>query len=344
MRKKFLIIIIIFLTGFFINCGEALPCSEIFINNEFIVSARNFDFPFGDGVAVVTPRGIRQTPAFANNGAKPLSGVSKYGSVIFNVKLPVKNSIQTSANAGGFILAGVDGMNEYGFKAGSYFLAESEFPKTDERQTIASTQLLQYLLDNFKTVEEAVSSFKAEKYRVISVLTDVAEIKLRFYIHDTSGDSAIVEFIKGKLMVYRNPAVCVLTNTIYDESLRILKSYQDFGGKMYVPGGTESMDRFVRGAYYLKNLKSAKSSEESVAYGFDAIQLASVPPGFEHGCTQWTIVSDIVNKKMFFRTLSNPKISFIDLNKLDFSEGQPVRYLDFLQKDLSGDVSSNLTL
>jgi penicillin V acylase-like amidase (Ntn superfamily) len=347
MRKNHIMIIIFFLSALFISSGDVLTCSEIYIEDNSIISARNFDFLFGDGIAVITPRGTSQKSAYANNDEKPLSWTSKYGSVIFNVKFPTKKSIPASVNASGFVLAGVDGMNEYGFKVGSYYLETLELPKADKRPALATASLMQYFLDNFKTVKEAVSDVKSEKYRVIQVPADIKgdimEIKLHFYIHDPSGDSAILEYINGKLKVHLNPPVRVLTNTIYDESLTILKNYEGFGGKMYIPGGTQSTDRFVRGAYYLKHLPAPKSPEEAIAYGFSTVQLMSESPGFEHGFTQWTIVSDVKNRKIFFRTVGNPQISFLDLNKLDFSEGQPVRYLDFLKKDLSGNVGSLFT-
>lgn len=345
MRKNHIMIIIFFLSALFINSGDILACSEIYIEeNNCIISARNFDLPFGDGIAVITPRGTPQISAYANNDEKPLSWTSKYGNVIFNVKLPTNKSIPVSVNASGFVLAGVDGMNEYGFKVGSYFLETSQFSKADKRPALAITSLIQYFLDNFKTVNEAVSDVKSEKYRVIQIPADIkgdiVDIKLHLYMHDPSGDSAILEYIKGKLKVHLNPPVRVLTNTIYDESLAILKNYEGFGGKAYIPGGTQSMDRFVRGAYYLKHLPAPKSPEEATAYGFSTVQIMSESPGFEHGFTQWTIVSDVKNRKIFFRTVGNPQISSLDLNKLDFSEGQPVRYLDFLKKDLSGNVAN----
>ena len=51
-------------------------------------------------------------------------------------------------------------MNEKGFSANMLWLAESEFGKRDEtRPGLCVSQWLQFCLDNFATVDEAVTSF-----------------------------------------------------------------------------------------------------------------------------------------------------------------------------------------
>ena len=58
MRKNYVMVIIFILSALFINSGDVLACSEIYIEeNNSIISARNFDLPFGYGIAVITPRG-----------------------------------------------------------------------------------------------------------------------------------------------------------------------------------------------------------------------------------------------------------------------------------------------
>jgi choloylglycine hydrolase len=118
----------------------------------------------------------------------------------------------------------------------------------------------------------------------------------------------------------------------------------DFGGKEPIPGGTESLDRFVRGAYYLRRVPTPTSFPRAVAYGFDVIQTVTETPGFDEFFTQWSVVSDITNKKVYFRTAWNPQVCFLDLNKVDFSAGRPVRYLDFITQDnLCGNVLASFS-
>ncbi len=45
------------------------------------------------------------------------------------------------------------------------YLAESEYPPDDKRPTLVTGAVVQYLLDNFATVEEAVEAMRLEKFR-----------------------------------------------------------------------------------------------------------------------------------------------------------------------------------
>lgn len=323
-----------FLLLFVFFAGSAFACSEVYIGGDQNVSARNFDFMVGDGIAVLAPRGQAHESGYASKGEDKLSWVSRYGSLSFRVKLPgCKENAQ-----GGYVLAGVDGINEKGFKIGTYFLETSEFAEGGKGKTLAITSLMQYLLDNFETVDSALTDLQHSDYRVVPVPTGAVPVKLHLYLHDCKGKSAIVEFMDGTVVLHRHPDVPVLTNTAYKEALSALKGYVDFGGEKYIPGGNESMDRFIRGAFYRKHLPEPRSAEEAVASGLAIVQILSVSPKFDHGCTQWTIVSDVDNKTVFFRTLGNPTVSYLDLDLVDFSKGQPVKTLDFTRKDLSGNI------
>jgi hypothetical protein len=57
--------------------------------------------------------------------------------------------------------------------------------------------------------------------------------------------------------------------------------------------------------------------------------------------TQWSIVFDTQNLRVFFRTQTNSQIRSIDFSALDFSCGVPVQMLD-IHEDLSGDISGAL--
>ena len=55
--------------------------------------------------------------------------------------------------------------------------------------------------------------------------------------------------------------------------------------------------------------------------------------------TEWSIVYDIKNLRVYFRTFDNKKIRYIDMSSFDFSCKTPVKVLD-IQEDFSEDVSS----
>jgi choloylglycine hydrolase len=316
--------------------GEAKACSEIFISStgKVNVSARNFDFfTAGDGIVRFSPAGTAGQAQFTPQNCQPLKWTSKYASVTFNLTVP-----KTKLPDDGEYEAGVDGMNQAGLKAGTYFLASSVFPDNEVRTTIDIGSLMQYLLDNFKNVDEAIADLSGNRYRITSTPTGLVEIKLHLFLHDVTGASAIVEFIDGKIKVTGNPEIPVLTNSTYGESVEHLKLYDGFGGNLVIPGTVDSYDRFVRGVYYWKNLPAPENPIQGVNYGFAAIQLLTESPGFSHSGTRWTIVTDLDNQKIYFRTLNNPMVASIDLKKLAATV-KGSSHIDILRTDLAGDIS-----
>ncbi|MFK5073457.1 linear amide C-N hydrolase, partial [Klebsiella pneumoniae] len=78
---------------------------------------------------------------------------------------------------------------------------------------------------------------------------------LHVAIEDTTGDSAVFEFVKGKLVVHHGKEYTVMTNEPpLAEQLVNVKRYKLFGGKEAMPGDIDPSSRFVRAASYLKTL------------------------------------------------------------------------------------------
>ena len=55
--------------------------------------------------------------------------------------------------------------------------------------------------------------------------------------------------------------------------------------------------------------------------------------------TTWTIVSDLTNKKVYFSHYIARNNFWIDMGKLNFQVGAPVRSLNVERPDLAGEVS-----
>lgn len=313
----------------------ASACSEIFLDGKYPVSARTFDFMFGEGEALLTPRGYTRSTHYANPGETPLKWTSKYGSITFSADMPMHD--------GSIVMTGVDGINEAGLKVGTYYLPESVMPEGEGGTVMCVTSLIEYALDNFATIDEFIADLESDRYRVISLPTTAVELMLHMFVHDATGKSAMIEFIDGKLQVTRNPEVPVLTNTPYRQTLVDLTAFEEFGGDKVIPGGQEPMDRFVRGAYYAKHMPAPETREDAIATATAGILNLTIPPVFEHGCTYWHIITDMTTKTVYFQTLNNRKQSWVKLDSIDFSEGTPLKTLNFRRTDLSGDVSGAFT-
>jgi choloylglycine hydrolase len=72
---------------------------------------------------------------------------------------------------------------------------------------------------------------------------------------DKTGDSAIIEYIGGKVKIYHSRNYTVMTNSpTFDRQLKLARDHKGLGGDKPLPGTSEASDRFVRASYYLKYL------------------------------------------------------------------------------------------
>ena len=71
-------------------------------------------------------------------------------------------------------------------------------------------------------------------------------------ISDPSGDSAIFEYIDGKLVIHHGRQYQVMTNSpVYDQQLALDAYWQQIGGTTMLPGTSRAADRFVRASFYI---------------------------------------------------------------------------------------------
>lgn len=284
-------------------------CSEVFLAGP-VVSARNFDFMTSRSEIRVSPPGQEKASPYVAPGAAPLRWQSKYGSVAFNVLLPAKGQPYGVAE----VAAGVDGMNQAGLKVGSYYLFETGFPAPDGRPVLDVASWVQYLLDSFASVAEAVADARAGRYRLAVVGSDLVPIKLHLFVHDRAGNSAVLEYLGGKLVVHQNPAARVLTNTPYAQAVAALPAKGAAWSS--VPGGAGSLDRFLRGVYYLGHVPPQAQGRAAVNTALAVVQILATSPVIDHIATQWTIVTDIPGGLIYYRTLNAPSIKTIDCQEL----------------------------
>ena len=79
-------------------------------------------------------------------------------------------------------------------------------------------------IDNYATVKEAVNALEREKFIIVSDYVPGTEkfTTLHLSISDSTGDSAIFEYINGKLKIHHDPSYTVMTNSpIFDQQLAI---------------------------------------------------------------------------------------------------------------------------
>ncbi|MBF0575056.1 linear amide C-N hydrolase [Dysgonomonas sp. GY617] len=287
--------------------------------NEMIVTGRTMDWKTELYSNIwIFPRGMERN---GKTGQNSLKWTSKYGSVV------------TSA----FEIASTDGMNEKGLVANLLWLPESEYPVRDQNKpglTIAAW--VQYMLDNFATVNEAVSSIEESTFQVVSdQMPDGSRLAtLHLSISDATGDNAIFEYVDGKLTIHHSTEYKVMTNSpTYDKQLALNDYWKSIGGLTFLPGTNRPADRFARASFYIDVIPKTDNQKVAIASVFSVIRNASVPHGIstpenpEISSTQWRTVSDSKNLIYFFESSVTPNTFWVRLQDMNLSEGAPVMKL-----------------
>jgi len=317
------------------NPSTVQACTRVLWKPDIaVVSARTMDLYRSDNPSMeLYPRGIVRN---GNAGDNSMKWESKYGSVAVAGNDYANN-----------IKATTDGLNEKGLAVHLLYLHDAEYEQRDNRPGVANMLWAQYFLDNFSTVNEVVKSL--DKFQVVSVKILNREWPLHMAIEDSTGDSAIIEYVKGKMVVHHGPQYQVMTNEpAYDIQLENLKKYKLFGGKLPMPGDVDPLSRFVRAASYLKTLPQPNNDIQAISYILGVIRTASVPYGAEDTSgnessdtwvTRWVTVADLTNGVYYFSGTSSPNIFWVEFKNVDISKGAPVMMLDPHNLNLSGDVS-----
>lgn len=275
---------------------QTWPCSSFCLlkNGQIIVGA-NLDLNFGDGLIIVNKRDVHKRGWIPSTNGDYASWKSKYGSVIFSI-------------------AGREwvhyGMNEVGLVITTMALPGSKSSPPDKRPPLSGNFWAQYLLDNFRTIEEVIMSLSSVR------LENDAD---HYLICDQNGNSVIIECIEGKVVHYSNKTmpIKVLTNTAYSESIQRYNNHD-----IPNPDKHFSVGRFFQAVDMLKSYQT-EDKESSVDYAFQILKKISQP-----NRTQWSIVFDIANLRVIFKTRCHNHARYLDLNEIDFTFSPSLKMLN----------------
>lgn len=327
--------------------APALACTRtLFVGDDgMVVTGRNMDWKEDMSSNIwVFPAGMARDGAA---GPRSVTWTSLYGSVIVS----------------GYEAGSTDGMNEKGLVANLLYLAESEYgaPSADAKLLSISTWT-QYVLDNYATVAEAVAGLTAEPFAILApTLPNGAPAALHLSISDATGDSAIFEYIGGKLVVHHGKDFVVMTNSpTYEKQLALNAYWKEIGGLSFLPGTNKAADRFARASFllgaiprkadpaYIKGVPDQSFAYQAVASVMGVQRSVSVPLGITTpdqpniSSTIWRTVSDQTNLIYYFDSATRPNTFWVSLSKLDLKPGAPVRKLKIQDGEMfSGEVSAD---
>lgn len=309
------------------HLSPALACSRVFWNDNPAanITGRTMDLQVNDEPGWwVFPRGMQRNGLAGPNS---LTWTSTYGSVSLVANL--------------FLGVTSDGLNEAGLKVQTLYLGGSKYEKRDQRPGVNQGMVCQFLLDSFKTVQEALNGLG--QWQCVPIPLPSGEIfPVHYALEDASGDSAVIEYVKGRMVVYHGRQYRVMTNEPpLKEQLNLLRRYRGFGGPLYLPGNDDSKDRFVRGSYLLKNLPPPLNAQEAVFTMLAVMNNVSAPFStvWDTWPTWWRSVTDQTNLVYYFQSTIRPNLIWVNLANFNFAPGAPPMHLDPLTPGLTGEVS-----
>ncbi len=334
--KKVIVLLVVFLSVAF---TKTEACTRVVYhgNNDLIITARSMDWNEDIGTNLwIFPKGMKRNGMVGPNS---FEWTSKYGSVI----------------ASAYDISSSDGMNEKGLVANLLWLAESEYENWDQKKPgLSIAAWVQYVLDSYATVDEVVAGLSKEEFTIITAdlpgKDKLATVHLA--ISDKSGDSAIFEYIGGKLVIHHNKSYQVMTNSpIFEKQLALDDYWKEIGGTVMLPGTNRAADRFVRASFYINAIPKTDDWHIGVASVFSVIRNCSVPYGISTpnqpniSSTRWRTVSDQKNDVYYFESTLTPNIFWVDLKNVDFSANAPVKKLNLTKGEIySGDTSSKFVI
>ena len=290
-------------------------------DGDLVITARTMDWMADTGTNLwALPRGLHRDGC---EGPESLEWTSRYGSLV----------------ATAYDRSTVDGMNEKGLVANLLYLAESRYPQPslgDPRKPMDVYIWTQYVLDNFATVAEAVAAIAQEPYYIVpAAAPNGAPGTMHLAMSDSTGDSAIVEYVDGQQVIHYGRQFQVMTNSpVYDQQLALNDYWQQIGGTTMMPGTSRAVDRFVRASFYINAIPRTGDPVEAVACAFSVIRNVSVPLGISTpaqpviSSTLWRTVADHRARRYFFESTRSPNVFWVDLADLDFSPGHSAGRLD----------------
>jgi penicillin V acylase-like amidase (Ntn superfamily) len=290
----------------------------------------------------IMPRGLARDGRLGDN---PVKWTAKFGSVV----------------SSSYDISGTDGMNEKGLAMNMLYLAESDYGAfKNDRKSISIFLWGQYMLDNFATVKEAVEAMNKDPLYIVSPnLPDGTPTTVHLAISDSSGDSAIFEYIDGKLRVFHSRDYKVMTNSpTYDKQMAINNYWKEIE-ETFLPGTSRASDRFVRASFYSSNLETKLDqryisswpkdkrtfSNQMFAEILSVMRSMSTPISLSQGSvvndtnTIWRTISDQSNLIYYFDSATKPNIFWVSLSKIDFDKESRTKRLYSTEKFFAGDIT-----
>lgn len=321
---------------------DASACSRItFVDAEnTVVTGRTMDWSVDDDVVLrLMPRGVERK---SKAKEAPASWRSEYGSVI-------AISFGTSLNSG---------MNEKGLVIDTLWLDVTNYgERKNGQKSVVGNEFPLYVLDNFANVEEVVNAFESGKVHIQQdkVPGTDKDLKIHFILTDKTGDNAVVEYVDGKMHVYRQKGRVAMTNDpTYEKMREIETQFRKKGMLMNMPGSPLAVDRYLRAVAWSDQVAADAAQDvnktPTATKVLSIMRAVSTPLGVsdkvspENCSTLWRAMADPVHGLFWIDSSFNLGVFSVDFSKLDFGGDEKILPVRKLPLEAAGDASERFEL
>lgn len=253
----------------------------------------------------------------------------------------------------------LDGVNEAGLAGGLFYFPDfadyQNVAPEEYKNSLAPWELMTWILTNYANVEEVKKAITTIKVGNTIFAPWGFVPPIHAIVHDATGKSLVIEYVKGKMDLYDNPLGVVTNSPTFEWHMINLHNYimlkpensphailrngveiiplGQGSGMLGLPGDFTPTSRFIRAVAFSQSVKVGAHEDEALSAAFHLLNLFNIPIGVvrhsENGkelCdyTQWTGACDLNRKRYYFHTYENPQIQCIDLMKYDLNAHEPV--------------------
>jgi choloylglycine hydrolase len=296
----------------------------------------------------VVPRGHAYT-THMSDGKPGMAWTGKYGAV--GIDAVGKDMI-------------VEGMNEKGLDVGLFYhpgFAEYEaYDPAKAAESLSATDLGQYLLTNFSTVDEVREAIK--RVRVVAVIEPALGFAppVHFIVTEPSGKAIVIEYSMGEVRTFDAPLGVITNAPTYDWHMTNLRNYINLSpvalpgkkiedlnfkplgggsGMIGLPGDFTPPSRFIRAVAFSQTARPTLTGDETIYEIFRILDNFNVPLGASEGTgeedktkgmrssTIWTSASDTKDRVFYYHTQHNRRVRKVDLSRIDFGSFAEIKYI-----------------
>jgi choloylglycine hydrolase len=256
----------------------------------------------------------------------------------------------------------VEGLNEKGLAVGLFyhpgFAEYQDYDPTQASQSLGPTDVGQYLLTNYATVDEVRTALS--KVHVVPVVEPALGFvaPVHFIVTEPSGRAIVIEYLNGEMKIFDAPLGVITNAPSYDWHETNLRNYINLSpvalpgkkiedlnfkplgggsGMIGLPGDFTPPSRFVRAVAFSKTARSTATGDETIYEIFRILDNFNVPLGAAEGtggddrtqgmrsATIWTSASDTNNKVFYYHTQHNRRVRMVDLKRINFGSFTDVK-------------------